>query len=85
MYSIQAILAAAVYAADSGELSKTATLLSKVVTVSIDVSRPRSADTYDFFDGIEDEVRKHTFSWCVYLEQKTRRAFRMTITFEEGL
>jgi Fungal specific transcription factor domain len=49
-----------------GKLSKTAALLGKAVTMSIDAGIHRSIDTYDLFNGpIEDEVRKHTF-WCVY-------------------
>ncbi|KAJ3767159.1 hypothetical protein FB446DRAFT_822305 [Lentinula raphanica] len=38
-------------------------------TVSIDAGLHRSADTYDLFDPIEDEIRKRTF-WCVYLWDK---------------
>lgn len=35
----------------------------------IDAGLHRSADTYDLFDPIEDEVRKRTF-WCVYIWDK---------------
>jgi len=69
LYTIQADLIAAVYAVGLGKLSKAAALLSEAVTVSIDAGLHRSADTYDLFDPIEDEVRKRTF-WCVYLWDK---------------
>jgi hypothetical protein len=62
-------LIAAVYAVGLGKLSKAAALLSEAITVSIDAGLHRSADTYDLFDPIEDEVRKRTF-WCVYLWDK---------------
>jgi hypothetical protein len=69
IYTIQADLVAAVYAVGLGKLSKAAALLSEAVTVSIDSGLHRSADTYDIFDPIEDEVRKRTF-WCVYIWDK---------------
>jgi hypothetical protein len=69
LYTIQADLIAAVYAVGLGKLSKAAALLSEAITVSIDAGLHRSADTYDLFDPIEDEVRKRTF-WCVYLWDK---------------
>ena len=69
LYNIQASLVAAVYAVGLGKLSKTAALLSEAVTMSIDAGLHRSADTYDLFDPIEDEVRKRTF-WCVYIWDK---------------
>ena len=69
LYTIQAHLIAAVYAVGLGKLSKAAALLSEAITVSIDAGLHRSADTYDLFDPIEDEVRKRTF-WCVYLWDK---------------
>ncbi|KAL0581268.1 hypothetical protein V5O48_000751 [Marasmius crinis-equi] len=65
LYTIQGDLIAAIYAVGLGRLSKAAALLSEAVTVSIDAGLHRSADTYDLFDPIEDEVRKRTF-WCVY-------------------
>lgn len=37
--------------------------------MSIDAGLHRSADTYDLFDPIEDEIRRRTF-WCVYLWDK---------------
>jgi hypothetical protein len=52
-----------------GKLSKAAALLSEAITVSIDAGLHRSADTYDLFNPIEDEIRKRTF-WCVYLWDK---------------
>ncbi|KAG9309610.1 hypothetical protein JVU11DRAFT_10271 [Chiua virens] len=69
LYTIQADLVAAVYAVGLGKLSKAAALLSEAITVSIDAGLHRSADTYDLFDPIEDEVRKRTF-WCVYTWDK---------------
>lgn len=69
LYTIQADLVAAVYAVGLGRLSRAASLLSEAVTVSVDAGLHRSADTYDLFDPIEDEVRKRTF-WCVYLWDK---------------
>ena len=69
LYNIQASLVAAVYAVGLGKLSKTAALLAEAVTMSIDAGLHRSADNYDLFDPIEDEVRKRTF-WCVYIWDK---------------
>ncbi|KAF8132620.1 fungal-specific transcription factor domain-containing protein [Boletus edulis] len=69
LYTVQAHLIAAVYAVGLGKLSKAAALLSEAITVSIDAGLHRSADTYDLFDPIEDEVRKRTF-WCVYIWDK---------------
>lgn len=69
LYTIQADLIAAVYAVGLGKLSKAAALLSEAITMSIDAGLHRSADTYDLFNPIEDEVRKRTF-WCVYLWDK---------------
>ncbi|KAF7377418.1 putative transcriptional regulatory protein C3C7.04 [Mycena sanguinolenta] len=69
LYTIQADLIAAVYAVGLGKLSKAAALLSEAITISIDAGLHRSADTYDLFDSVEDEVRKRTF-WCVYIWDK---------------
>ncbi|KAF5360301.1 hypothetical protein D9758_009102 [Tetrapyrgos nigripes] len=69
LYTIQADLIAAVYAVGLGRLSRAAALLSEAITVSIDAGLHRSADTYDLFDPIEDEIRKRTF-WCVYIWDK---------------
>jgi hypothetical protein len=69
LYTIQADLIAGVYAVGLGKLSKAAALLSEAITTSIDAGLHRSADTYDLFDPIEDEVRKRTF-WCVYIWDK---------------
>lgn len=69
LYTIQADLVAAVYAVGLGKLSKAAALLSEAVTVCIDAGLHRSADTYDLFDPIEEEIRKRTF-WCVYIWDK---------------
>ncbi|KAF4609485.1 hypothetical protein D9613_012329 [Agrocybe pediades] len=69
LYNIQANLIAAVYAVGLGKLSKAAALLAESVTMSIDAGLHRSAENYDLFDAIEDEVRKRTF-WCVYIWDK---------------
>ncbi|CAK5276709.1 unnamed protein product [Mycena citricolor] len=69
LYTIQANLIAAVYAVGLGKLTKAAALLSEAITMSIDAGLHRSADTYDLFDAIEEEVRKRTF-WCVYIWDK---------------
>ena len=57
------------YAVGLGKLSKAFALLAEAVTLSLDTGLHRSADAYDVFDPIEDEVRKRTF-WCVYLWDK---------------
>lgn len=57
------------YAIGLGKLSKAFALISEAITLSIDGGLHRSADAYDVFDAIEDEVRKRTF-WCVYLWDK---------------
>ncbi|KAF8960829.1 fungal-specific transcription factor domain-containing protein [Flammula alnicola] len=69
LYNIQANLIAAVYGVGLGKLSKAAALLAEAITMSIDAGLHRSADSYDLFDPIEDEVRKRTF-WCVYIWDK---------------
>lgn len=69
LYNIQANLIAAVYGVGLGKLSKAAALLAEAVTMCIDAGLHRSADSYDLFDPIEDEVRKRTF-WCVYIWDK---------------
>lgn len=69
LYTIQADIVAAVYAVGLGKLSKAAALLSEAVTISVDIGLHRSADTYDLFDPIEDEIRKRTF-WSVYIWDK---------------
>ncbi|KAF8657587.1 hypothetical protein AX16_002169 [Volvariella volvacea WC 439] len=69
LYNIQANLIGAVYGVGLGRLSKAAALLGEAVTMCIDAGLHRSADTYDVFDAIEEEVRKRTF-WCVYIWDK---------------
>ncbi|PFH48818.1 hypothetical protein AMATHDRAFT_81612 [Amanita thiersii Skay4041] len=69
LYNIQSNLIAAVYAVGLGRLSKAAALLGECVTMCIDAGLHRSADTWDLFDPIENEVRKRTF-WCVYIWDK---------------
>ncbi|KAI0655064.1 fungal-specific transcription factor domain-containing protein [Cubamyces menziesii] len=73
LYTIQSVLIAGVYAVGLGRLSKAFALLAESVTLSIDAGLHRSADDYDLFDPIEDEVRKRTF-WCVYLWDKQASA-----------
>ncbi|KAH9913695.1 fungal-specific transcription factor domain-containing protein [Epithele typhae] len=69
LYTIQSVLIAGVYAVGLGRLSKAFALLAEAVTLSMDAGLHRSADDYDLFDPVEDEVRKRTF-WCVYLWDK---------------
>ncbi|KAH8822579.1 fungal-specific transcription factor domain-containing protein [Flagelloscypha sp. PMI_526] len=69
LYTIQANLIAAVYAVGLGKLTKAASLLSEAVAISIDAGLHRTADCYDLFDAVEEEVRKRTF-WCVYIWDK---------------
>ncbi|CDO76206.1 hypothetical protein BN946_scf184819.g6 [Trametes cinnabarina] len=73
LYTIQSVLIAGVYAVGLGRLSKAFALLAESVTLSIDAGLHRSADDYDLFDPVEDEVRKRTF-WCVYLWDKQASA-----------
>ncbi|KAI0635356.1 fungal-specific transcription factor domain-containing protein [Trametes polyzona] len=73
LYTIQSVLIAGVYAVGLGKLSKAFALLAESVTLSFDAGLHRSADDYDLFDPIEDEVRKRTF-WCVYLWDKQASA-----------
>ncbi|EJF61621.1 hypothetical protein DICSQDRAFT_60279 [Dichomitus squalens LYAD-421 SS1] len=73
MYTIQSVLIAGVYAVGLGRLSKAFALLSEAITLSFDAGLHRSADDYDLFDPVEDEVRKRTF-WCVYLWDKQASA-----------
>ncbi len=69
VYTVQSVLIAGVYAVGLGKLSKAFALLSEAITLSIDSGLHRSADAYDVFDPIEDEIRKRTF-WCVYMWDK---------------
>ncbi|KAH8078750.1 fungal-specific transcription factor domain-containing protein [Cristinia sonorae] len=69
IYTVQSVLIAGVYAVGLGKLSKAFALISEAITLSIDSGLHRSADAYDVFDAIEDEVRKRTF-WCVYMWDK---------------
>ena len=66
LYTVQSVFVAAVYAIGLGKLSKAFALLSEAITLSIDAGLHRSAEAYDCFDSIEEEVRKRTF-WCVYM------------------
>ena len=67
------MLIAGVYAVGLGRLSKAFALISEAITLSFDCGLHRSADDYDLFDTVEDEVRKRTF-WCVYLWDKEASA-----------
>lgn len=69
LYTIQAVLVAGVYAVGLGKLSRAFALLAESITLSIDAGLHRSADAYDIFDPVEEEVRKRTF-WSVYLWDK---------------
>jgi Fungal specific transcription factor domain len=69
LYTVQAVLVAAVYAIGLGRLSKGFALLSEAVTLSIDAGLHRSVDAYDCFDPVEREVRIRTF-WAVYMWDK---------------
>jgi hypothetical protein len=73
LYNIQANLIAAVYAVGSGKLTKASALLAEACTMCVDAGLHRSADNYDLFDSIDNEVRKRTF-WCVYLWDKQMSA-----------
>ncbi|KAI0027787.1 fungal-specific transcription factor domain-containing protein, partial [Vararia minispora EC-137] len=69
VYTVQAVLVAGVYAIGWGKLSRAFALLSEAASLSVDAGLHRSADVYDAFNPIEDEVRKRTF-WCVYMWDK---------------
>ena len=69
LYTIQSVFVAAVYAVGLGKLSRAFALLAEAATLSIDAGLHRSADAYDCFDPVEEEVRKRTF-WCVYMWDK---------------
>ncbi|KAG8756600.1 hypothetical protein FRC14_002919 [Serendipita sp. 396] len=69
LYTVQAVLVAAVYAIGLGRLSKGFALLSESVTLSFDAGLHRSVEAYDCFDPIENEIRKRTF-WAVYMWDK---------------
>jgi hypothetical protein len=69
VYTVQAVLIAGVYAIGWGKLSRAFALLSEAASLAVDAGLHRSADVYDAFNPIEDEVRKRTF-WCVYIWDK---------------
>lgn len=69
LYTVQAVLVAAIYAVGLGRLSKGFALLAEAVTLSVDAGLHRSVEAYDIFDSIESEVRKRTF-WAVYVWDK---------------
>jgi hypothetical protein len=69
LYTVQAVLVAAIYAVGLGRLSKAFALLSEAITLSFDAGLHRSVEAYDCFDPLESEVRKRTF-WAVYMWDK---------------
>ncbi|KAF8528468.1 fungal-specific transcription factor domain-containing protein [Hysterangium stoloniferum] len=73
LYTVQAVLVAAVYAVGLGKLSKAFALLSEAITLSFDAGLHRSTDAYTGITPPEDEIRKRTF-WCVYMWDKQASA-----------
>ncbi|KAF8581867.1 hypothetical protein K439DRAFT_1653947 [Ramaria rubella] len=73
LYTIQAVLLAAIYAIGLGKLSKAFALLSEAVTLSFDAGLHRSTAQYAAFTPLEDEIRKRTF-WAVYIWDKQAAA-----------
>lgn len=61
LYTVQSVFFAAIYAVGLGKLSRAFALLSEAITLSIDCGLHRSAEQYDCFDPVEEEVRKRTF------------------------
>jgi hypothetical protein len=70
---VQAILIGAVFAVGQGMHSRALALMAEAVTLAMDAGLHRSADAYDWFDAIEDQVRKRTF-WCIYIWDKQAAA-----------
>ncbi|EJD36897.1 hypothetical protein AURDEDRAFT_116989 [Auricularia subglabra TFB-10046 SS5] len=73
LYSIQALLTAAVYCIGLGKLSRGIALLAEAVSFSVDAGLHRNHEAYDWFDPLEGEVRKRTF-WAVYMWDKQAAA-----------
>lgn len=73
LYGIQAAFIGAVYAFGKGLTSKGQALIAEAATRAIEAGLHRSADAYDWFDPIQDQVRKRTF-WCIYLWDKQASA-----------
>lgn len=73
LYTVQAVLVAAVYAVGRGRLSRAFALLAEAVTLSFDAGLHRSTEAYESFDRVEEQVRARTW-WCVYLWDKQAAA-----------
>ncbi|KIJ56249.1 hypothetical protein M422DRAFT_219387 [Sphaerobolus stellatus SS14] len=73
LYSVQAVLVAAVYAVGRGRLSRAFALLAEAVTLSFDAGLHRSTEAYESFGRIEEQVRARTW-WCVYMWDKQAAA-----------
>jgi hypothetical protein len=73
LYTIQGVFIGAVFAIGQGMVSRALTLMAEAVTLSMDAGIHRSADAYDWFDPVEDQVRKRTF-WCIYMWDKQASA-----------
>jgi hypothetical protein len=69
LYAIQGTFIGAVYAFGKGMISKGVALLAETSTRAMEAGLHRNADTYEWFDPIQDQVRKRTF-WCIYLWDK---------------
>jgi hypothetical protein len=67
------VLIGAVFAVGQGMVSRALALMAEAVTLSMDAGLHRSADAYDWFDPVEDQVRKRTF-WCIYMWDKQASA-----------
>jgi len=73
LYSVQAVLVAAVYAVGRGRLSRAFALLAEAVTLSFDAGLHRSTEAYESFSKVEEQVRARTW-WCVYIWDKQAAA-----------
>jgi hypothetical protein len=69
LYAIQAAFVGAVYAFGKGLQSKGVALLAEASNRAIEAGLHRNADSYDWFDPIQDQIRKRTF-WCIYVWDK---------------
>jgi hypothetical protein len=69
LYGIQGAFIGAVYAFGKGLMSKGLALIAEAATRAIEGGLHRTADAYDWFDPVQDQVRKRTF-WCIYLWDK---------------
>jgi hypothetical protein len=73
LYTIQAVLIGAVFAVGQGLVSRALALLAEAVTLAMDAGLHRRADAYDWFDAVEDQVRRRTL-WCIYIWDKQAAA-----------